>query len=485
MLSIGRTSPMPRVIRCAVLALVVTVLPASAAVEEIPDDDLRLAVEAELLASEAVAAHRVDVAVDDGVVTLDGEVGHLLAQQRAVALASALKGVRSIVDALEVHADGRSDSLVQADVTRSLVADPATEAFEIDVDVAGGVVTLEGTVDSRAEKLLAGDVAAATVGVRGLDNRIDVGFVAKRTDADIAADVRGRLRRDVRIDQELIDVDVTGGIVHLAGAVASLNEKNLSRRKAWVPGARDVRDTGLQVEWWAGDEDRRIAPVGLSDSQVVAAVTDALQEDPRVWSFDVRPSVDDGVVTLSGRVDNLKASAAAVEAALNTTGVWRVRNHIRVRPAMDVGDRQLARYVNEALLRNPFVERHEIDVVADNGRILLYGQVDSDVERREAQDAAARILGVTAVDNRLHVHIPAQRKEDWELRADVEDALYWDPIVDQDDIDVRVDDGIVTLDGSVATHYEWSVARDAALDAGARKVDNELSIEGAGPFLDL
>lgn len=50
-------------------------------------------------------------------------------------------------------------------------------------------------------------------------------------------------------------------------------------------------------------------------------------------------------------------------------------------------------------------------------------------------------------------------KTDLEMKKDVLDELKWDPIVSSNDIGVIVNDGVVTLTGSVE-HYTEKRARD-------------------------
>ena len=66
--------------------------------------------------------------------------------------------------------------------------------------------------------------------------------------------------------------------------------------------------------------------------------------------------------------------------------------HDRVQAAVDQGrrahhDSQPDR-VEDALARDPYVERYEITVSALNGKVYLYGTVDSQFEKSQAEDVA-------------------------------------------------------------------------------------------------
>jgi len=207
----------------AVIALSVPVQ----AVEPIPDRKITWAVEGALREDPAVSAHLVDVETAEGIVTLEGRVNHLLAKERAEEVAALVKGVRGIVNRIDVTPEPRSDSSIRLDVNDALLWDPAVEAAQVDVEVDRAVVTLEGAVDSWAERTLAADVTKGVIGVREVHNELTVQQSGDRSDEDIAEEVRRRLTNDVGVDAALIDVSVNDGEVTLSGAVGSACETSM------------------------------------------------------------------------------------------------------------------------------------------------------------------------------------------------------------------------------------------------------------------
>lgn len=81
----------------------------AAAVTHLSDADIAAAVESELRTDPAVSANLIDVATLSGVVTLSGRVPNLLSRQRAVRIAESVKGVRAVVNTLQVVPPLRSD----------------------------------------------------------------------------------------------------------------------------------------------------------------------------------------------------------------------------------------------------------------------------------------------------------------------------------------------------------------------------------------
>jgi osmotically-inducible protein OsmY len=483
-------------------------LPPAMAAMEIGDMEITDAVENEITFDQAVPLAKIDVSTANGIVTLSGTVGNLLAKRRAERLAEAVKGVTSVVNRIGVTpVTKRPAKEIRADVKNALLLDPATESYNVDVAVAGGMATLTGTVQSWQERRLAEKVAAGVRGVTAIQNRLEVHYRADRPDADIRNDVREALRWDTLVDHGLIDVSVDDGEVALSGTVGSAAEKSRAITDAWVANVTGVNAEGLNVELWARDPAMRTGKyTDVSGETVRNALVQALARDPRVYSFNIRPEVDGGVVTLRGKVDNLKARRAAAEVARNTVGVYAVENRVKVRTGAEVArsDEAIETDVRTALARDPFVDRFEITVDSIGGVVRLAGTVDSYYEKSQADEVASGIGGVITVDNNLMVtneldpyaydpyvddtyvydygwydYQPAYTFEtDAEILDDIRGELFWSPFVDGDEVTVMVENGTATLTGTVDSWSEYQAARENAYEGGATWVDNNLEVRG-------
>jgi hypothetical protein len=74
--------------------------------------------------------------------------------------------------------------------------------------------------------------------------------------------------------------------------------------------------------------------------------------------------------------------------------------------------------------------------------------------------------------------LEAIRRNDEELRTEVEEALFYDTWVDAQRISVEVEDGVVTLRGTLPSYEEVRYATDDAWEvAGVRGVKSELIVE--------
>ena len=120
----------------------------------------------------------------------------------------------------------------------------------------------------------------------------------------------------------------------------------------------------------------------------------------------------------------------------------------------------------------------EIAVEADGGIVTLRGTVEKFAQRRAAAEDAKKIEGVYEVDDQLHVNlIGADRREDDEIRGAALQSLIWDTEVPSDSIDVKVDDGWVTLKGDVTYQFQSDAAYDDVASLyGVHGVTNEVKV---------
>ena len=483
------------------LAVVFGIAFGAVGVEDLPDAQIENAVDDALIGDSATPADEIVVEISDGIVTLSGSVNSILAKDRAEKLAETVKGVRGIINQIDVEPPYRTDTEINEDIRDALLLDPVTESWEVTSSVMDGKVELSGAVESWQEKKLVGKVVKGVRGVKGVDNNISINYEMDRGDVEIEEEIQAALRWNAYIDDVLIEVEVDDAEVELDGTVGSLAEKQAAYREAWVTGVDDVENE-LEVESWARDERfRKDKYVDMADSEIEDAIQDAFLYDPRVNVFEITAEIDEGYVTLRGTVDNLKAKRSAAQDARRIVGVWGVNNRIKVAADEKPSDSKIVRNVKDALLWNPYVDRHEIDVNVVDNEVYLYGDVDSNFEKAEADDVASTQAGVEQVHNYLAVQTPTDvafgtydedwylgdydwyttaeftsPQEDWELEKDIENELFWSPFVDEDEVEVNVEDGVAELTGTVDSWNERQAATENAWEAGAGVVDNELTV---------
>ncbi len=399
-------------------------------------------------------------------------------KDRAVEIASSIKGVLSVVDRMNVRPMEREDDKLHREVERYMEQNPVVDAGEIDVSVEGGVVYLSGTVSSMQEKQYTTKIIKSISGVRDKKNEILVDEPEERPEEEIRLDIKSRLKMDVKVDADLIEVNVNNTTVTLAGTVGSVAEKKRAKNDAWVQGVKEVKAENLTVNWELRDDMRRNSSmVNVSDQQISKALAGAFYYHPLISPYAVQVDVRHGKVRLKGVVKNIAAKHAAEQTAMSTVGVRRVLNFIRVRPDIIPSDNELEQNVKNALSISPYVDRLDIKVQAVNGEIILSGTVNSLFEKQHAGELASEVTGVMDLNNNLEVEGYWAWKDDIEIKEDIVAYLEWNSQIDNENIDVKVQGGVVTLSGTVTTWNERRQAAQYAIKAGAEDVINNIQVK--------
>ncbi|HSF08188.1 MAG TPA: BON domain-containing protein [Nitrospirales bacterium] len=437
-----------------------------------------LAIEDRLARDEFVQENLIDVVSEKGIVTLLGEVDNILAKERAAALTGTIKGVRSVINQILVNPSSRhEDQEIEDQVKSALLENPATELYDMNVHVTLGRVTLTGTVQSWQEKQLALQVAKGVEGIKDIQDKLTIMTVKNRSDNAIKQEILQRLNHDVWINPSSVRIAVRDGQVTVFGTVRSVDEKSRILSLSWVQGITSVNGEQLKVEWSDREPMRRSGFHIPSDETIQDAIYDALSYDPRITNADITIEVKEGLVTLTGIVDNLQAKTTAEEDTWNTTGVYNVVNLLKVRMNPKYSDEDIAARVKAVFLRDPLLDHKDINVKVYNQAISLKGTVKSRSQKSRAGLLASNVKGAVTVNNRLEYATEWQDKSDPELRQDIKDQLWWSPFLSDHSISVHVEDGVATLMGFVPTWQQRYLAEEHAFVAGASFVHNRLKVD--------
>jgi osmotically-inducible protein OsmY len=189
-----------------------------------------------------------------------------------------------------------------------------------------------------------------------------------------------------------------------------------------------------------------------SNIRIQRDVLSELRWDTRVEETDVGVEVDDGIVTLTGSVRTYGARLAAQEAAHRVRGVLDVVNDIEVRPLGSRTDTDIAADVRHALEHDVFVPADHIRTTVSHGLVTLEGEVDLHRERADAQYAVHHIHGVVGIIDKLTVRKHPVSAGD--IHQAIEEALERQTEREANRIQIKVDDGRVTLTGPVRSFRE-------------------------------
>lgn len=206
------------------------------------DEEIAAAARAALAWDPRVDEEDIDVSSNDGVVVLKGAVTTYARKFAAGQDVRRVEGVIDVVNDITVSPEvTRTDEDVVQDVRAALSWDSRVDPREVEVNVRQGMVTLQGEVDSFAEKRAVEEDVWWTPGVIEVDNQLGVANWISRTDEELRHAVHNAFIRDVWVPTKDIDIEVTGGVVRLKGRVSSFAEKTTAEDDAWwTPGVINV-----------------------------------------------------------------------------------------------------------------------------------------------------------------------------------------------------------------------------------------------------
>lgn len=142
-------------------------------------------------------------------------------------------------------------------------------------------------------------------------------------------------------------------------------------------------------------------------------------------------------------------------------------------------DAQIQKDVMDELRWEPLLNASEIGVSVKNGVTTLSGTVNSYYKKTTAEKAARRVNGVKAVAEDLEVRFSESLiKNDTEIAEIILNNLKWNSAIKEEKVKVKVDNGVVTLDGEVGWKYERDLI-EAEVEGlnGVKLVVNNISIK--------
>ena len=213
-----------------------------------------------------------------------------------------------------------------------------------------------------------------------------------------------------------------------------------------------------------------------TDAQIKEDVLDELAWQPNIDETQIGVIVEDGIVTLSGVVDNYTKKLAAERAVKNVIGVKAVAEDIEVKygSSFKKTDGQIAKAVVDALSWSSSVPSDAVEVKVENGWVYLSGEVKWQYQKNAAKRAVEDILGVKGVSNSISIK---QSVNPVEIKDKIQKAFSRLADVDAKNISVEVDGHTVKLKGKVHSISEKEEARRTAYYApGVYTVKNELEV---------
>jgi osmotically-inducible protein OsmY len=209
------------------------------------DAQLKSDVREELEWDTRVDARGINVEVNNGVVTLTGNVPSYAAFVAAQKAAHRVAGVKDVANDLHVEipeAQARTDTAIAEAVRQALAWDALVSEEQITSTVTHGWVTIEGSVESLHEREDADRAVRRLAGIKGVHNHIVVN--PPKADAkDVRNAIQEALERCAKDEAEHITVRVSESTVTLSGRVSSQKERRaILETVSHAPGVKTIND---------------------------------------------------------------------------------------------------------------------------------------------------------------------------------------------------------------------------------------------------
>jgi osmotically-inducible protein OsmY len=210
------------------------------------DVTLRRDVLAELEYDPSIDARKIGVAVEDGIVTLTGEVSTFAEKWNAERAVERVEGVRAIVNKIEVKIVGDySDADIAREAADALRWNLMVPPGKVIPKVENGYITLTGEVNYDFQRRAAEKAVRYIPGVKGVINLITIKpkVEAEEIKKSIKQQIDEALKRMATVDAENIQVEVQGSEIILRGMVRSWAERHEAEKAAWsAPGVTSVKN---------------------------------------------------------------------------------------------------------------------------------------------------------------------------------------------------------------------------------------------------
>lgn len=219
-------------------------------------------------------------------------------------------------------------------------------------------------------------------------------MLERRSDRALKQRILRELKWDSRIPWASINVEVTDGVVTIAGTVPSYMQKIAAQEATHrVAGVLDVAN---EIEVRPADRFVR------RDSEIAGAVRNALEWDAMVPNELIQSTVSDGWVTLEGQVDYGRERTDAERAIRRLAGVVGVINKITIRK-QPLNEMVLREEIELALERRAHRETERLRIEINDGAVDLWGRVHSWQEKRAVIGSVAHTTGVTQLKDHLRI----------------------------------------------------------------------------------
>lgn len=221
-----------------------------------------------------------------------------------------------------------------------------------------------------------------------------------------------------------------------------------------------------------------------TNAELQLDVQNAIRWEPLLHAAEIGVTAIDGVVSLSGEVDNYLKKMEAENAAKKVVGVKALVENIEVKfpGTWTKSNLDIANEVITSLKANTSIPNEKVTVKVEDGWVTLAGELPWNYQKDAAKHAVISLTGIKGVFN--NIQIKAESKDVVEQR-EVKAAIERNRTIDSKDLAISVSGTTVTLSGTVDSWYQKEEAGRIAWNTpGIWHVNNELAVDYEYAFTD-
>jgi len=228
----------------------------------------------------------------------------------------------------------------------------------------------------------------------------------------------------------------------------------------------------------------------LASSETDRKIEDAAKSSYNyrtVLEDNVKVKASDGIVTLSGTVQDKDDKALAEDTVENLPGVLSVKNNIAVKSAYpEHSDGWMAVKIRSRLLVKANVSAASTKVAVNDGNVVLTGTADNAAQKELTESYAKDIDGVKSVKNEIVIkdkpatgETMGEKMDDASITTQVKYALLSHKSTSALKTKITTTDNVVVITGEADSDAEKSLVSKLAQDVrGVKSVTNHMTVKG-------